>query len=218
MYIIIPGIPIPQQRPRMYKVRNKVLCYDPNARDKYEVRALLLSYLKEHYPEFTKFNYPRVSFVFHMPIPKNFSLKKKEEAKKGYVKHLKKPDYDNLEKFYLDCMTGVLYDDDSYASGGLSIKLYHEYPKVIIHIEETAEILQKWEYDHLIYNPDGNYSSASISLCKKTCSLCGCESLEQKPPFPTPSNGDSALEDISIRDFFAQLDQVQESLSASPKA
>lgn len=59
-----------------------------------------------------------------MPIPKSFSKKKKKFYQEKPCRHLKKPDTDNLQKLYLDCMSGILFSDDSIVNIRSAIKIY----------------------------------------------------------------------------------------------
>lgn len=58
-------------------------------------------------------------------------------ALKGNLKHVKKPDVDNLVKLYLDVLSGLVFEDDNCVSLGTCIKVYSDNPKTIIYIEET---------------------------------------------------------------------------------
>lgn len=74
-----------------------------------------------------------------MPIPKSMSKKDRLEANKGFLKHIKKPDVDNLIKLYLDVISGIAIKDDNAVSIGTAIKLYSITPRVEIMIEETLK-------------------------------------------------------------------------------
>ena len=56
----------------------------------------------------SRFKHPRAHFWFSMPIPKSMNRHDRTQALKGHLKHLKKPDIDNLVKLYLDVLTGVV--------------------------------------------------------------------------------------------------------------
>lgn len=123
--LIIPGIPISQGRPRLARSGH---CFDPNARQKKDVRAIMCELWKE-----PKVESAHVSFIFCMPIPKGM-LKKGMNLKR----HGKKPDVDNLMKFYLDCLTGIAWEDDSCVSIAGAIKIYSNTPRTIVGILETS--------------------------------------------------------------------------------
>jgi Holliday junction resolvase RusA-like endonuclease len=71
--------------------------------------------------------------TFHMPIPKSLSQKKQKEL--IGKPHIKKPDRDNLEKFYMDCANGVIWADDAlnYRSE-LVEKIYSDNPRTEMEI------------------------------------------------------------------------------------
>lgn len=140
--IIIPGIPVPQARMRHSSFRGFPQIFDPNARQKADIRK----YILENYPRSNP-QFPRVSFVFFMPIPKSTSKRVYNQYSCGTRKHTKKPDVDNLVKLYLDCVDGLLLTQDSRVSLGFAVKLYHPEPKTIIWIEETIEELTPLEVD-----------------------------------------------------------------------
>ena len=55
----------------------------------------------------------RVSLIFYMPIPKSTSKKQAELMKSGDIRHIKKPDLDNMAKALLDGINGIAFEDDS---------------------------------------------------------------------------------------------------------
>lgn len=78
-------------------------------------------------------------FWFFMPIPKSMSKGQRELAWRGYLKHIKKPDVDNLVKLYLDVLTGTALQDDNAVCLGMCLKVYSIKPRVEIFIEETEQ-------------------------------------------------------------------------------
>lgn len=138
MGIIIPiiGDPIPWQRPGHRMLYGRIITYDKQSKEKEMVRWQLRSH-------FDRDPFPgpvRVCFKFKMPIPKSASRKMREQMLLNNVKHMKRPDLDNLEKFYMDCMTGIVYRDDCQVWGqGESHKVYSEQPGVIITVIAEEE-------------------------------------------------------------------------------
>lgn len=135
-------IPKPQGRMRYSNYRGFVASYDPSAKEKKCVKETLLAQKSE-----VKFEHPRISFMFHMPIPSGISKKQMTLYESGYLKHEKKPDVDNLIKLYLDCMDGIFMHGDQKVTLGPCIKVYHKNPKTIIWIHETSQNLQPFEID-----------------------------------------------------------------------
>lgn len=142
MKIIIPGVPVPQARMRHFKRGGFVGTYDPNAEEKAGIRRILQSSYAPVTPVF-----PRVSFLFYMPIPKSIPKKKMRLYESGTRKHDKKPDVDNLVKLYLDCLDGIVLDGDQKVSLGPCLKVYHKEPKTIVWVHSTTQSVQPWELD-----------------------------------------------------------------------
>lgn len=142
MKIIILGIPVPQLRMKHSNRGGFVNTYDPKAKEKEHIRNLL-----SNFKVTDEIAYPRVSFIFHMPIPKSIRKKDIELFNSGLLKHDKKPDVDNLIKLYLDCLDGIVLQGDQKVSLGPCIKLYHPEPKTIIWINQTTQQLNPYELD-----------------------------------------------------------------------
>lgn len=142
MKIVIPGVPVPQIRMRHARRGNFVTTYDPKAKEKDEIREILRKSDRGDI-----YSFPRVSFLFHMPIPESIGKRKREGYETGFLKHDKKPDVDNFIKLYLDCLDGIILQGDQKVSIGPCIKVYHKEPKTIVWIHETSQKLQPWELD-----------------------------------------------------------------------
>ena len=70
------------------------------------------------------------------------------DANTGFLKHIKKPDVDNLIKLYLDVISGIVMEDDNCVAIGSAVKIYSTNPRTEIYIEETDRILtinEVWE-------------------------------------------------------------------------
>lgn len=141
MKLIIPGEPIAQIRMK-YSGRNGIgRIYDPREKEKKRLKKLI----ENLYGDNSHFKHPRISFIFHMPIPTSIPKKSLPSYQSGCLKHEKKPDVDNLIKLYLDCMDLICFDGDQKVSLGPCVKLYHPEPKTIIIIEETTELISSSE-------------------------------------------------------------------------
>ena len=121
-----------------------VQTYDPKAKEKKSIRLLLNAYAGS-----PSLDYPRISFLFHMPIPLSIRKKDQDLYASGKLKHDKKPDVDNLIKLYLDCLDGIVLEGDQKVSLGPCLKVYHPEPKTIIWLSETARTLDPWEMDNV---------------------------------------------------------------------
>lgn len=78
---------------------------------------------------------------FHLPIPAGTSKARKRDMLAGRLRHIKKPDVDNLTKFILDAAKKIIFDDDSQIVTLFARKIYSECPKTIIRIEECTSSL-----------------------------------------------------------------------------
>lgn len=142
MKIVIPGNPIAQARMRHFSRGKFVQVYDPVAKEKKAIRHVFLPHeIRDH------FKYPRVTFLFCMPIPKSILKRDIELYNSGRLKHIKKPDADNLAKLFLDCADGIVLCGDQKVSLGPCVKVYDPEPKTIMWIHETTCLLQDWELD-----------------------------------------------------------------------
>lgn len=142
MKIIIPGVPVPQARMQHVKRGGFVHVYDPKSREKRLIRDIL----QEHRSS-REIDFPRLSFLFHMPIPKSVPKRELELYRSGLLKHDKKPDVDNLLKLYLDCLDGIVFSGDQAISLGPCVKVYHPEPKTIVWVHPTTRMLSPWELD-----------------------------------------------------------------------
>lgn len=71
--------------------------------------------------------------------------KMREKANTGRLKHIKKPDVDNLVKFYMDCLSNHLFDDDCCVSLERCVKLYSHTPKTVIYIQDSEDMISDSE-------------------------------------------------------------------------
>jgi Holliday junction resolvase RusA-like endonuclease len=173
--------------------RGFVTTYDPRAKEKSAIRHILTAK-----KTLLSFEYPRVSFLFQMPIPKSIRKRDVELYNSGKLKHDKKPDVDNLIKLYLDCLDGIIIQGDQKVSLGPCVKVYNAEPKTIIWISETNKTLNPWELDNVFldekeldvpsfYEPD--FPHDSYDLFRRVLSL----SAQKYIPFGTiPSSNSPA--------------------------
>jgi Holliday junction resolvase RusA-like endonuclease len=109
--------------------------YDPQGALKNDLKVLVEEQCKD-LPAL--FQYPKVSFWFYMPIPKSMAKSERIQTTLENLRHVKKPDVDNLIKLYLDVMTKYVYDDDNCVSLGSVEKFYSDNPRTEILIEEST--------------------------------------------------------------------------------
>ncbi len=70
-------------------------------------------------------------------IPKSFSKKKTDEAVRGLVNPLTKPDVDNIAKIVCDALNGIAYIDDSQIIMITAQKEYSLIPKIVVSIMQN---------------------------------------------------------------------------------
>lgn len=136
MKFMIPGIPISQQRHRDTIRGGKRFKYDPLSKQKNEIRKVISSFwavsLEEDLPT-SDYYHVKLKFYFPVILPER---KEKVNAKFWDIeKCVNNKDLDNLEKFILDCMTGILLHDDRQVVNLSSEKLYSDTPRTEIDIK-----------------------------------------------------------------------------------
>ena len=140
----IPGVPIPWKRPG-HNFKTKAI-YDQQKLLKEQLRW----YMRTRYKEEPLKVPVDVDFTFYLPMPKNASGPRKREMLNGVLHHMCRPDADNLAKFYLDVMTGVIYDDDGQVCHLGSDKFYASEPYTLIEIKpKTCDMKKQTEVKEL---------------------------------------------------------------------
>ena len=72
----------------------------------------------------------------YLPVPKSFSRMKKAMALSGEMRPTTKPDADNLGKNILDCMNGLVWEDDRQIVGLMIRKFYSANPRWEVEIRQ----------------------------------------------------------------------------------
>ena len=117
-------------RPGIMRIKNSNVVYDRQRHEKELVRWQMRSQFKED-----PFTIPlSIALLFRMPIPKSASKSMQKQMIHGVVRYMKKPDVDNCLKFYLDCMNGLVYVDDSQIDDIRGTKIYSSVPGTVIRI------------------------------------------------------------------------------------
>ena len=142
---ILFGKPIPKKRPRFTKRGNFVQTYNCQKKEEDNFRRHLKCQFK------TKpLSCPLIidfEFVFDRP-KSHYGTGRNSKTLKATSPdfHVVKPDKDNLEKFALDCMEGVVFNNDSQVFSGTTTKRYAlegEEAQTIISIETGGKEPQK---------------------------------------------------------------------------
>lgn len=131
--INVPGVPVPQARPRFTRGG---YVYEPSKCKDYKavVAAAARAAMRGKTP-ITGPVYVYCDFV--MPIPKGWSKAKKEDALNGAIQPLKRPDGDNLEKLIWDALTGIVWSDDAQIVQWAGAKWYGE-PETVVKVVEIG--------------------------------------------------------------------------------
>ena len=149
MKFVLYGDPVAQQRCRTFLRGNRMCTFDLQSMFKKNLKNLIQDqiddYLFDHPGKYEFPKYPRVVFWFLMPIPKSMGKAERIHAESGLLRHVKKPDVDNLIKLYLDVLSGIAIEDDNCVSIGKAVKLYSKTPRTIIFVQETEKLLTKNE-------------------------------------------------------------------------
>lgn len=170
MRIIIQGDPIAQKRAKFRRLGNFVQTYDPSSKDKASFRKQIASFnIKK------MFDSPKIGFLFYFPIPKAIRKKDLVLYRSERLRYSKKPDEDNLIKFYMDAMDGLVYEGDQKVSLAFSLRIYSEHPRTEIFIQESNPLIEQEELDLILLPFAGCETHSS---CAEACHT------DQQSPLP----------------------------------
>lgn len=131
--IIIPGKPIAKKRPRFARRGKFVTTYSDQETEEGRVLWEIKNRWKLPIIDDAAI---AITFHFFIPIPKSTSKKNIDKIMSGLIRATKKPDLDNYQKFYLDCMNQVVFRDDSQIWSIGASKVYAKEP--------CTEIILEW--------------------------------------------------------------------------
>lgn len=169
MRFVLKEDPIPKARPRYFLAQGKINLYDPRKQDKERVQEKLLLMLKQaisseniriaqEAAKLVQCDVFHVRLIFCLPMPKNWTDGRKNAVLWGLEECSCKPDIDNLEKFYLDCFSGIFFSDDRQVCSMTSKKKFSQKGEIVIEImgkkktslpDEAEGILQIFGPDRL---------------------------------------------------------------------
>lgn len=130
IYLDVPGEPIAWKRPGQKHLATRTLVYDMQKKEKAITRAQMASQYK-----LVPISAPvKILARFFFSVPASASQKRKEMMLSGEIKHACKPDSDNLTKYILDCMNGLIFVDDSQVCEYHVVKSYSEMARTEITI------------------------------------------------------------------------------------
>jgi len=121
----------PQMQRKTNVVKGRVHFFDPSKFDKECFRREV----RQQFVEIEKFTGPvfvLVRYYFSIPLHNPTSIKKGDYYDKT-------PDIDNLQKFLLDALKGLCYDDDRQVVSMNALKLYDDHDHVKIYVAEKQK-------------------------------------------------------------------------------
>ncbi|MNW48662.1 Endodeoxyribonuclease RusA [compost metagenome] len=74
---------------------------------------------------------------FYYPVPQSWSKKKRDEALKGKLFPIVKPDIDNCVKGIFDALNKIAWQDDNRVVALITRKYYSERPRIVIKVWEV---------------------------------------------------------------------------------
>lgn len=95
-----------------------------------------------------------VTYDIYMPTPAGFNVVDKFLAEIGLVRHIFKPDWDNLGKKYSDMYNGNVWIDDNLVIDGTVRKFYSELPRIEIRLRFLNMLYNKYQYNSMIKKTD----------------------------------------------------------------
>lgn len=136
MMVFLEGPPISKMRHRHRMAGKFVMTYDPQKVVVNSVKNLIRESVRQQAVnhDFPRTNPAHVQIEFFMPIPKH-QTKLKENLFRWLPISTKKPDIDNLAKFYLDAANGVIWKDDCQIISLKIKKIYSDRPATIIKVD-----------------------------------------------------------------------------------
>jgi len=138
MHLMLQEEPVAKARHRSSVQKGRVRTYDVQAEQKIATRWRLKEALREaddlEVCRVMGAKALSVEFMFYLPLASGCKGISRDRKLLNIELHTSRPDYDNLSKYYLDCMNGVVWKDDCLVVEGFGSKRYAEDPRVEISI------------------------------------------------------------------------------------
>ena len=133
--LIVPGIPRPKARPRIFTRGGKVMHYSPSAKDEQAFLAIAA-----HTRPIRPLAGPiAVELTFYVPPPKSIPAKLRTQVDAETLPCAKRPDLDNYAKMCLDALDGVYWIDDGQIWELYARKVYSRTPRTELTVREVGE-------------------------------------------------------------------------------
>lgn len=131
---VVFGIPVGKGRPKFSTRNSRVIAYTPPKTRDYE--TLVQKAFREQCGQiFFEDNPLKVRITAYFPIPTRTPKSLRHKMLCGEVRHVTKPDSDNVAKSVLDALNGVAFRDDSQVCELCVSKFYDDEPRVEVGIE-----------------------------------------------------------------------------------
>lgn len=167
MKIELEGKPIAKMRARHARRGGFVVTYDPQSDDKESIKRRLLAKIEEAMNStdkdlaieacgLSRADSFEVDLWFYLPPNATDSVRVTNAKLWGFLPATCKPDYDNLEKFYLDCANGILWPDDRMIVDAHAHKRFGEPARVEINVMalEKIQINKNSQEIFKLFNPN----------------------------------------------------------------
>lgn len=134
--LVIPGDPVPQARPRVYRTKRGVRGVDPPKSRAY--KSLVGLYARHQWHREPLSTPLKVNVTVYRPIQNSGSKALKKRKLQGVERPVVKPDVDNYYKSVSDGLTGIVWHDDNQIVEINVAKFYDDGagPRVEIQVEE----------------------------------------------------------------------------------
>jgi Holliday junction resolvase RusA-like endonuclease len=127
-------------------VKGKTHFYDKKAKEKEFARWQI----RGQYRDIPLQGFFSLEFVFFIPIPKETSKARRVQMLRRQILPTT-PDTTNMQKFYEDCLQGIVIENDRYANKICSVRYYSEKPGVTITVRPWDEEQTK------VHQPNQNW-------------------------------------------------------------
>lgn len=125
-------VPVPQKQTRFSCINGHPHAYDPSKTDLKTLQWMIKAYA----PKEPIRGPVAVSYTFYLPIPKATSKAKSGQMDRNMIKHISKPDVDNLAYLVTNAMKGIIYHDDSQIVEKHERKQYSADPRIVVEIRD----------------------------------------------------------------------------------
>ena len=133
--LIVPGIPRPKARARIFTRGGKVMHYSPSAKDEQAFLALA-AHTRPIRPLEGLIS---VELTFYLPAPKTMPKKQRELVDREGLPCAGRCDLDNLVKLAMDALNRVYWKDDRQVCRLVARKVYSRTPRTELTVRDVGE-------------------------------------------------------------------------------